>query len=320
METWLVISLAFLGAFLAVIAANAVLVELASGERRRINQEVQETLRQRVKLQIRVKDLEDVVLRTAAAPSKLRDRLASVIEQAGMEFTVKQLIGSSVAAAVGFFVVLVAIFQLSMPLDRALLLAMPGLAAGVAPLLYVLHARKKRQDKLLSQLPDAFELMSRVLRAGQTINYAMQIVADQGSPPLSLEFLRCNEQMNLGMTPEAALHELAHRTGLLEMRIFTVAILVQRQTGGNLSVLFDKMGGVVRERYRIGGMIKALTAQGRMQAVILSGLPVAMFALLMYTQPTYEGELLNYPLLSLTALGMLVVGSLWIRRVVNFDY
>ena len=162
--------------------------------------------------------------------------------------------------------------------------------------------------------------MSRVLRAGQTISQAMQIVADQGSPPVSLEFFRCHEQMNLGMTPEAALRELAARTGLLEMKIFTVAVLVQRQAGGNLSELFDKMGTVVRERFRIRGMINSLTAQGRMQAVILSGLPVAMFALLMVLQPDYERQLLNYPLLMAAALGLIAVGALWIRRVVNFDF
>jgi hypothetical protein len=159
-------------------------------------------------------------------------------------------------------------------LSDSLVLALPAaVVASVAPILHVLYARKQRREKLLGQLSDTFELMSRVLRSGQTISQAMQIVADQGSPPISLEFYRCHEQMNLGMTPEAALRDLAVRTDLLEIKIFTVAILVQRQAGGNLSELFDKMGTVVRERFRIRGMIGSLTAQGRMQGVILSALP-----------------------------------------------
>jgi tight adherence protein B len=320
METWLVIVLAFLGAFLAVIAANAVLVELASGERRRMKQEVQEFLRQRVKVQVRSHDLEEVVRRSTSVPTTARERLAQVIEQSGLDMTVNQLIGASVLAAVGCAAMLFVLFRIAMEVENAAVPAAMGVLAGTLPLLYVLYSRKKRLDNLLTQLPDAFELMGRVLRAGQTINYAMQVVAEQGSPPLSLEFYRCNEQMNLGMAPESAMRDLANRTALLEMRIFTVAILVQRQTGGNLSVLFDKLGAVVRERFRINGMIKSLTSQGRMQALILTALPIAMFAWLMYAQPEYERELFNHPIMCVMALGFLVTGTLWIRSVVNFDY
>ena len=116
------------------------------------------------------------------------------------------------------------------------------------------------------------------------------------------------------MTPEAALRELATRTGVLEIKIFTVAVLVQRQTGGNLSGLFDKMGGMVRERFRIRGMIQSLTSQGRLQAILLSSLPVAMFGLLMAIQPDYERQLLDFPLLVLAALGLIALGGLWIHE------
>jgi tight adherence protein B len=320
MEGWLISVLAFFGAFLAVIAANAVIVELASGERRRINEEVQESLRQRVKVRIRAHDLEEVVRRAAAAPANLRERIALLIEQSGLDLTSKQLLGWSILAAIAGVAVLFYVLHVVLGIENGIVPAAAGLAAGTIPLLYVLNARKNRKDRIFAQLPDTLELMSRVLRAGQTINYAMQIVAEQGSPPLSLEFMQCNEQMNLGMAPEAALRDLARRTGLLEMRIFTIAILVQRQTGGNVSVLFDKMGAVVRERFRINGMVKSLTAQGRLQAIILASLPVAMFAWLMYAQPTYERELFNHPLMCLTAIGLMLAGTLWVRSVVNFDY
>jgi tight adherence protein B len=337
-ESWLVSLLAFAGTFLAVIAANAVLVELSSGERRRIKREVQELLRERMKVQIRTHDLDELVARSAPSQGGVRARLASLIAQSGVSTTMKQLLGIAALIAILSAALIFFLFRFSAPSSApgeseglfglVCRLAfqvitgfgVPTITGGLLPILYLLYARKSRQEKLLAQLPDAFELMSRVLRSGQTINYAMQIVADQGAPPLALEFFHCNEQMNLGMAPEAALRDLAHRTGLLEMRIFTVAILVQRQTGGNLSVLFDKMGTMVRERYRIRGMIQSLTAQGRMQALILTSLPIAMFALLMYTQPDYEMELLNYPIMCLTAVGLMALGSYWINRVVNFDY
>ena len=314
MEALIVSGLAFLGAFLAIIAANAALLELSSRERRRLDAEVQVHLRQQLKEQIHARDFSDVAGRVGPPGSKLLARLHGVIDQSGVNVTPQRLIVlalllAAAAAAAGWV------------LSGSLLMAMvAAVAASAVPLLYVLRARRQRLEKLLGQLPDTFELMSRVLRSGQTIAQAMQIVADQGSPPVSLEFYRCHEQMNLGMTPAAALRELATRTGLLEIKIFTVAVLVQRQAGGNLSELFDKMGTVVRERFRIRGMVMSLTAQGRLQGVILSALPVATFGLLMVLEPKYERQLLDCPGLLLTAIGLIAVGILWIQRVVNFDY
>ena len=315
MFPWIVIGLAFLGAFFAVIAANATLLEFASGEQRRLNEEVQEGLRLRP-AETESRHWTSAMPKTAAwAPYRdLTTNLGILIDQSGLTVTPRQLalraiLLAVVAGAAGWFYFETAV--LALPI---------AVAASMLPLMHLFYARGQRLERLREQLPDTFELMSRVLRAGQTVSQAMQVVADQGSPPVSLEFYRCHEQMNLGMSPETAFHELANRTGILELRIFTVAILVQRQAGGNLSELFDKMGTVVRERFRIRGMIKSLTAQGRMQAWLLSGLPVAMFVLLMMTQPDYERQLFNYPMMLLAAVGMIVVGGVWIRRVVDFDF
>src|SRR5262249_57164429 len=123
-------------------------------------------------------------------------------------------------------------------------------------------------------LPDAFDLMARVIRAGQTMSQAIQSVADEFDQPLAGEFAYCYEQQNLGLSPEVALRDLARRTGLVEVKIFVLAMLVQQQTGGNLAELLDKLSGVVRERFRVPGKIKALTAEGRMQATVLLVLPL----------------------------------------------
>ncbi len=118
---------------------------------------------------------------------------------------------------------------------------MVGAIAIPLPWLYVLLKRHQRLDRLREQLPDAFELMSRVLRAGQTISQAMQAVAEEFSRPISLEFLYCSEQMNLGLSPEQALRILGQRTGLLEIKIFILSVVVHRNTGGNLAELLDKL-------------------------------------------------------------------------------
>jgi tight adherence protein B len=314
METWVLNSLAFFGAFLAVIAANAVLVDFAAADRRRLNQVVQERQRQRRRERIRSEDLEQAVRRVHNPRTNLHGRVLVLLEQSGLDWTLRRLawMSAALAAATGLFIGV---------LTASAALTAPAAVLGAAmPLLHVIQARRRRLQKLLAQLPDTFELMSRVLRSGQTVAQAMQVVAEQGSPPVSIEFYHCYEQMNLGMTPEAVLRDLAQRTGLLEIKIFTVAVLVQRQTGGNLSELFDKMGTVVRERSRIRGMISSLTAQGRMQALILSSLPVAMFVLLTALNPGYELTLLQYPWMIVTALGLMVCGSWWIHRVVHFDF
>lgn len=314
MGAWLLNVLVFLAAFLAVCAANAVLLDLSAGDRRRLNEQVNEQLRQRERKRITVQNVGRTAPITGNSRATVGQIVNGMIEQSGLGITAGRLLaislGLSVAAGLlcGFA-------------TASLLLALVAAAVGGAlPVLYVLHARRLRFERLLSQLPDAFDLMGRVLRSGQTVSQAMKLVADEFSPPLSLEFFRCHEQMNLGMSVEAAVHDLAQRIGLLEIKIFAVAVLVQRQAGGNLSELFDKMGTLVRERFRIRGLIRSLTAQGRMQAWLLLSLPVAMFALLMAINPEYEMVLLDYPLLILTALALMGLGALWINKVVHFDY
>src|SRR5262249_38701855 len=122
---------------------------------------------------------------------------------------------------------------------------------GLAPLGYVLWKRSQRREKLLSQLPDAFALISRVMRAGQTLPQALQEVAQECPRPVAEEFGYCYEQHNLGLSLEATMRELARRTGLLEVSIFVMAVSVHGQAGGNLSHLLDKMAEVIRDRYQI---------------------------------------------------------------------
>ena len=162
--------------------------------------------------------------------------------------------------------------------------------------------------------------MSRVVRAGQTMSQALQAVADEFAQPVAAEFAYCYEQQNLGLSAEAALRDLARRTGLLEVKIFVLAILVQQQTGGNLAEMLDKLAVVIRERARIRGKIKTLTAEGRLQAIVLLALPVFLLVVLMILNPTYTGVLLEHTNLLIAVLVSEVLGALWIRKIVNFDF
>src|SRR5208337_2382334 len=191
---------------------------------------------------------------------------------------------------------------------------------GVAPIFFVWFKRNARSEKLLSQLSDAFDLMSRVIRAGQTMSQGLQAVADEFSPPVATEFAFCFEQQNMGLAPETALRELARRTGLLELKIFVLAVLIQQQTGGNLAELLDKLSHIIRERYKLRGKIQALTAEGRMQAMVLLGLPPGLFLLMLVMNRSYAGTLLEHPSLIWTTVISETIGGLWIRKIVNFDF
>src|SRR5690606_34378408 len=125
---------------------------------------------------------------------------------------------------------------------------------------------------------------------------------------------------NLGLPPETALRDLARRTGLMEVNIFVVAVLVQRQVGGNMAEMLEKLAAVVRERYRIRGAIRTLTAEGRMQAVLLMALPIAIFLAMLLLYREYAIVLLDHPMVVLGVLVSMALGGLWIRKIINFDF
>jgi len=190
----------------------------------------------------------------------------------------------------------------------------------LAPIVYVKRRRDARMEKLRSQLPEAFDLMARMVRAGQSLNQALLGVAQEFPQPISMEFAFCYEQQNLGLPAEAAFRDLTRRAGVIELKIFVLAVLVQRQTGGNLAELLSKLAGVVRERYQIRGTISALTAEGRMQGWILAAMPPAMLLILLVMNFNYAVVLFDHPNLLMATFGAELLGVLWIRKIVNFDF
>jgi tight adherence protein B len=244
----------------------------------------------------------------------LRRRFEAMVEESGLSLSPARLLAHAIAAGI----VAAGIGGL---LAHQALGAFAAAPIGAAlPVLYVNRVRNLRVAKLLGQLPDAFELMSRVVRSGQTIAMALRAVADEFPSPVASEFALCYEQQNLGLSIEAALRDLARRTGLLEMKIFVLALVVQQQTGGNLAELLDKLSSIIRERFQIHGQIRTLTAEGRIQAVVLLILPVVMFGLILFFNEDYAGMLLERPELLIGCLVSEGIGALWIRHIINFDF
>jgi tight adherence protein B len=177
-----------------------------------------------------------------------------------------------------------------------------------------------RQRKLSRQLPEAFAMISRAVRAGQTIPSALQIIAEDFDPPISTEFARCYEQQNLGISRESALRQLAKRTGIMELQILVVALLVQAKSGGNLVELLDNLSTMIRKRLKLKDRVRALTGEGRMQALVLSILPVAALVGIIVLAPEYSQCLLERPWLLAGTAAAVAAGAFWVRRIVNFEY
>jgi tight adherence protein B len=317
----LMVTLAFFAGFFLIFAINYALADVADAHRQRYKMRLEQELRRRQQELARA-SVADRDLQMAAAagvaglmPQRtLRERLRDLLNESGVAMRPDQLLVA--CGAVG----LLAFLPCAVVGQHWLLGGLLGVAASPLPFAYVALLRKQRRDKILSQLPDAFELMSRTLRAGQTMSQALQSVSDEGAPPISEEFSYCYEQQNLGLTTEAAMRDLAVRTGLLELKIFVMAVMIHRQTGGNMAELLDKLSKVIRDRAKIRGAVKALTAEGAMQAYILIALPPGMLAIMLMMNRDYAMLLFEYYWLLVAAGTSMFFGWLWMRKIVNFDF
>jgi tight adherence protein B len=332
MDSVILRPVAFLAGALVIGGIYSLFCDLVLRDRSRVSRRVDEELRGRQRARVRKSALykNPAVLAADRVPTLgWGERFAAMVEQSGLNLTPQRLLALSAATALGL-PVLAMILRMALDVwdigDNVLIAALMVPVGAALPFVYVHRKRKERLEKLVSQLPDTFELMSRVIRAGQTMAQAMQSVADEFEPPIAAEFSYTYEQQNLGLPPEIALGDLARRTGVLEVKIFVLALLVHQQAGGNLAELLDKLAGVTRERFRMRAKIKALTAEGRMQAAVLLILPPAMFVILLLLNPAYGQILLSRSLFlfhgdMLLALALFeVLGALWINKIVNFDF
>lgn len=317
----LVTVITFMAAALAAVGVYSVVADLFLADRRRVSQRVEEEFalgpNPRIKKNILFKDLGKIAAEAAGTEDDgfaLRKRLDQMLEQSGLDITLQRLLIISAAGAV----VLGGVTgYLTLNVIATTAVAVIALAA---PFAYVQWRRKRRLDKMLSQLPDALDLMARSVRAGQTMSQALQAIADEFQDPIATEFAYCYEQQNLGLPADLAYEDLGRRSGLLEIKIFVLAMMVQRQTGGNLAELLEKLSGVVRDRFRIKGRIRVLTAEGRIQAVVLLAMPPLVFLMMMFINPDYTKVLLEHRNAIAALAVMMGLGALWIRRIVNFDF
>ncbi|MEP6921533.1 MAG: type II secretion system F family protein [bacterium] len=195
-----------------------------------------------------------------------------------------------------------------------------GLLATALPFVHVWWKRKQRFDRFLEHLPDALDLMSRALSAGHAFSEAMHMVSAEMPEPIATEFRKTYEEQNLGLSLKLALENLTQRMPLLDLRMCVTAVLIQRETGGNLAEILEKVAVTIRERFRIMGDLKTLTTSSRMSAWLLCGLPIFVTFVITAMNPDYMSILWKDPrghYLIATALFLQVTGMLIVRKILN---
>lgn len=240
--------------------------------------------------------------------------LQKIIVQADVHIRASTLFG--IGALLGFLGVAVSI----MMGVKAYFAPLLGIVMFTVPFLWLLTKRWSRLSKFAAQLPEAMELVARALRAGHSLAAGMHVVAEEMPMPISGEFNRVYEEQNLGIAVEEALLHMCDRVPNIDLRFFVTSVLIQRQTGGDLAEILDKIGHLIRERYKILGQVKALTAEGRLSGVILLAMPFGLFLMMLHLKYDYVEKLWTHEFgikMSAVALGMQVVGALVIRKIVN---
>jgi tight adherence protein B len=188
------------------------------------------------------------------------------------------------------------------------------------PFIWLYLKRARRLKKFQAQLPDALELVARALRSGQSLAAAMHVVAEEMPDPVATEFGRVFEEQNLGIPIDDSMKSMCDRVPNMDLRFFVTSVGIQRQTGGDLAEILDKIGYVIRERFRILGQVKALTGEGRLSGVVLIALPFALFGFMLNAKPDYVESLWKTDLgkkMSVVAIIAQIIGALVIRKIVN---
>lgn len=245
---------------------------------------------------------------------KFTPKLQTLLDQADLDWSASQtmlnLSGAALLITVGMLV-----------LHMSPIVAIGcGAAVLILPLLWLNFRRRRRMSKLDSQLPDVFDMMSQALRAGHSLAGAVQLIYEQMPPPVAREFAQVYHEQNLGIKIEEALLAMANRVDSLDVRFFVTAVMIQRQTGGDLAEVLDNISSVIRQRIELAGLVRGLTAEGRLSGWVLFALPIVVFIGSLYLNPDYGRVLLEEPvgqIMLMVALGMQLMGIAMIRWIVN---
>lgn len=267
-----------------------------------------------------------VVKRAAEGPLPAIDHLLSrsgagmglgrLIEQSGVKTTPSAIVMFSLGAAAG--VGLLAAMFVRVPFAGPVV----GALGAFAPFAWLKHQRSSRMKKFEEQFPEALDVLSRAIRAGHAFQTALGMAADEMPAPVGPEMKKTFDQQNFGLPLREALNELSERVALLDVRFFVTAVLIQRETGGNLSEILDNLAHVVRERFKIQRQVRVHTAHGRFTGYVLLALPAFLAVALSFINADHMQLLFRErmgQMMLMGAMALQVIGYIWIRQVIKIE-
>lgn len=260
----------------------------------------------------RLLDETPTLQRMMLAAPRLR-QLDRSLEQSGLDLTVSRLV--LISCGIGIAAFLLAAIRLP-----ASLAALVGLFAATLPWFYVERRRSQRLRKIDRQLPEALDLIGRALRAGHAFAIGLKMAGEELPNPIAQEFRLTHEEVNFGVSLQQALLNMTARTPSLDLRYFVIAVLIQRETGGNLTEVLANLATLMRERFKLFEKVRVLSAEGKLSAWILSLLPFGVAGMINLINPGFLSVLWTDPMgLNMVgaALVMMFLGVLWMRRIIR---
>jgi tight adherence protein B len=241
-------------------------------------------------------------------------KLRRILMQSGLKWTAAEVLWKTLAAGL---VTGLLVYWRTLAAPFALLV---GTAAGSGPLVYVFYRRSRRFGLIEAQLPEALELMVRALRAGHGLMAAIEMVAREVPDPAGGEFRKCFDEQNFGLDFRETMLNLAERVSIHDVQLIVTAVLIQKESGGNLAEILEKVARVIRERFRLKRQVRVHTAQGRLTGWILAALPVVCGAGLYLINPEHMSKLWTHPTglkLMYASVAMTTLGALCIRKIIR---
>lgn len=245
-------------------------------------------------------------------------RLHRMAEQAGVEW----MPGQIVVGCLGLAFVAFNLGWYMFPPGIRFMSFIAAAGAAALPLLYLRRARRKRIDAFEAQFPDALLFIARAMRAGHAFSVSLDLLQKEFDKPLSSEFHIVFEEQNLGLPIDVALEKLAKRMPMLDVRFFVAAVILQKRTGGNLGEILEKLAGLIRERFKLRGQIRTISAHGRMSSAVLTGIPVVVAIMMWFVNRAhmmfFVEEEIGQMMAGLAVL-FVCVGFLIMRQIVKIE-
>ncbi len=239
-------------------------------------------------------------------------RMALILEQGQVKTTLGMLVLTSVMAG-ALCLMAMALFS-----SNVFLLVVPPLTVAYVPFMLVFRKRDRRMARFQRQLPDALDLVGRALRAGHAFNQGMRMVADEFEDPIGPEFQKVLDEINYGVPADTALINLVRRVDCPDLKFFVVSVNIQRETGGNLAEIVTGIARLIRERFKLAGRVRVLSAEGRLTAWILLALPFGIGIIINMLNPDFMSVLYETPegnLLMTGSLFQMTIGAIALKRM-----